>query len=62
MQVFSTLKKLKSPRGGFYWPVLNFAQATLKNFIWYVGEHGLTKPTAVFRKLLRSEKVSPLLE
>jgi hypothetical protein len=44
-----------------YWLMLDFAQATLKNFIQYVGEHNLTKPTAIFKKLLQSDKVNPLL-
>ncbi len=44
-----------------YWLMLGFAQATLKNFIKYVGEHNLTKPTGVFKKLLQSEHVNPLL-
>jgi hypothetical protein len=47
--------------GKDYWLMLNFAQATLKNFIQFVGEHGITKPTAVFPKLLESEHVNPLL-
>jgi hypothetical protein len=44
-----------------YWLMLDFVQATLKNFIQYVEEHKLTKPTAVFKKLLQSEKVPPCL-
>lgn len=45
-----------------YWLVLGHAQATLKNFIQFVSEHKLTKPTGVFAKLLQSEHVNPLLE
>jgi hypothetical protein len=45
-----------------YWLMLNFAQATLKNFIQFVGEHKLTKPMGVFTKLLQSEHVPPLLQ
>jgi predicted SnoaL-like aldol condensation-catalyzing enzyme len=45
-----------------YWLMLDFAQATLKNFIQFVGEHKLTKPSAVFTKLLQSEHVAPLLK
>ncbi len=45
-----------------YWLMLNFARATLKNFIQFVGEHKLTKPTGVFTKLLQSEHVTPLLK
>lgn len=45
-----------------YWLMLNFAQATLKNFIQFVGANSLTKPTAVFAKLVESEHVGPLLK
>lgn len=45
-----------------YWLMLDYAQAALRNFIRYVEEHKLTKPTAVFKKLLQSEKVNLLLE
>jgi hypothetical protein len=44
-----------------YWLMLNFAQATLKNFIQFVGANGLTKPTTVFAKLVKSEHAGPLL-
>jgi Apea-like HEPN len=45
-----------------YWLMLDFAQDTLKNFMRYVDEHKLTKPSGIFAKLLQSEKVNPLLE
>lgn len=45
-----------------YWLMLDFAQARLKDFIQFVGEHKLTKPTAIFTKLLQSQKVDPLLQ
>jgi hypothetical protein len=45
-----------------YWLMLNFARATLKNFIQFVGANSLTKPTAVFAKLVESEHVGPLLK
>jgi hypothetical protein len=45
-----------------YWLILEHAQSTLKNFIRFVSEHKLTKPTGVFVKLLQSEHVNPLLE
>lgn len=48
--------------GNDYWLMLGFTQATLKNFIQFVGEHKLTKPTGVFTKLLQSGHVNPLLE
>jgi hypothetical protein len=48
--------------GNDYWLMLGFTQATLKNFIQFVGEHELTRPTGVFTKLLQSEHVNPLLE
>ncbi len=45
-----------------YWLMLEFAQSTLKDFIQYVGEHKLTKPKAVFDKLLQSGHVAILLK
>jgi predicted SnoaL-like aldol condensation-catalyzing enzyme len=48
--------------GKDYWLMLGFTQATLKNFIQFVAEHKLTKPTGVFAKLLQSGHVPALLE
>lgn len=45
-----------------YWLMLDYTQATLQNFIQFVAEHKLTKPTKIFAKLLQSRHVSPLLE
>jgi hypothetical protein len=45
-----------------YWLMLDYTQATLKNFIQFVAEHKLTKPTNIFGKLLQSQHVMPLLE
>ncbi|MDX6612842.1 MAG: hypothetical protein QOD75_2028 [Blastocatellia bacterium] len=43
-----------------YWLMLDFAQTTLKNFIQFVSSHNLTKPSAVFAKLLESQHLAPL--
>jgi hypothetical protein len=45
-----------------YWLMLEFAQSTLKNFLQFVGVHSLTKPSAVFAKLLESKHLDPLLK
>jgi hypothetical protein len=45
-----------------YWLMLDYTQATLQNFIQFVTEHKLTKPTKIFAKLLQSRHVSLLLE
>jgi hypothetical protein len=47
--------------GKDYWLMLNFAQATLKHFIQFVGKQGITKSTGLFTKLLQSQHVNPLL-
>jgi hypothetical protein len=45
-----------------YWLMLDYTQATLKNFIQFVAEHKLTKPTGIFGRLLQSQHAMPLLE
>ena len=45
-----------------YWLMLDYTQGTLQNFIQFVTEHKLTKPTKMFAKLLESRHVSILLE
>jgi hypothetical protein len=37
-----------------YWLRLDYTQATLQNFIQFVAEKKLTKPTKIFAKLLQS--------
>lgn len=44
-----------------YWLLLEHAQATLKHFIEFVSKNKLTRQTRVYRKLLQSEHVTPLL-
>jgi predicted SnoaL-like aldol condensation-catalyzing enzyme len=45
-----------------YWLMLEFAQSALVNFIKYVDQHELKKPSAVFAKLLQSPKVEEFLQ
>jgi hypothetical protein len=45
-----------------YWLMLDFAQVTLKNIIQFLGLHSLTKPSAVFAKLLESGHLGSLLK
>jgi hypothetical protein len=45
-----------------YWLMLEFAQTTLENYMKFVGDHNLGKPTQIVSELLKKGPVTPLLE
>jgi hypothetical protein len=44
-----------------YWLMLDYTQNTLKHFIEFVSQHGLTKSSQVYAKLLESQEIIPFL-